>query len=407
MYYYNVSGHLCAALTPLDLPVANPPEANQTCTVLVQRPPETSRVRYAVTHGATLLAPEESIAFLDPARLPSPVLDAAIQGRIDQGTLSAVNVNHPRWQSQLSPEVQKTTGFRVHLVAVGDVGSTFVTALKLLGGDCIATIGLFDLNQAVVQRWVTELGQVHCDGVAMPEVVAVNADELFDCDVLVFAATRAIPAVGSGVSDVRMAQLEANRPLVSHYGKLARQADFQGLFMVLSDPVDPLCQAAYQASNQDETGRWDGMGLLPEQIQGFGLGVMQGRSVACAKEWGLNPDAVRCFGPHGQGLVVVNDLADYDHELSLQMTDWVTTANLRVRDLGFKPYVAPALSSGAFQLLATLRGQDHESSQCLGGIWFGARNRFTRQGVGMATQTLPDGVYARLAETADLLHSMG
>ncbi len=203
-----------------------------------------------------------------------------------------------------------------------------------------------------------------------------------------------------------MAQLEANRPLVAHYGKLARQANFPGLFMVLSDPVDPLCQAVYRASNENEAGVWDGCGLLPEQIQGFGLGVMQGRSVDCAKQWGLDPDAVRCFGPHGQGLVVVNSLTDYDHALSLEMTNWVTSANLRVRDLGFKPYVAPALSSGAFQLLASLRGQDHESSQCLGGIWFGARNRFTRQGVRLSTQTLPDGVYARLDETAQLLHSI-
>ena len=38
---------------------------------------------------------------------------------------------------------------------------------------------------------------------------------------------------------------------------------------------------------------------------------------------------------------------------SRELTDLVTTANLRIRELGFKPYVAPAISSGAMQLLLT------------------------------------------------------
>lgn len=112
---------------------------------------------------------------------------------------------------------------------------------------------------------------------------------LFDCDVFLFAATKSIPAVGSDVRDVRMAQFAANRPLVESFARQAREANFRGLFAVMSDPVDPLCKAAFLASNQDASGRWDGRGLLAEQIQGFGLGVMNARAAWFAKQDPASP----------------------------------------------------------------------------------------------------------------------
>lgn len=103
---------------------------------------------------------------------------------------------------------------RVNLLAVGDVGSTLLTALKLLGGDCIESIGICDLNQKTVARWVTEMEQVSWpwDYDALPAVEPVAAGDLFRCDVFLFAATRGVPPVGGGVRDVRMAQFGANRP---------------------------------------------------------------------------------------------------------------------------------------------------------------------------------------------------
>lgn len=410
MYYYTVNGVCCASLTPLDLPETTAPTPEETLVFLTQLPEQESRCKYKVTHPAQLVAAAESVAWIDPSRLPqAPQLPESVLSRIENGTLSAVNCHHPRWQQRLSPWQPPMGKLRVHLVAVGDVGGTFATGLKLLGGDCIDTIGLFDLNPSTVSRWVSELGQVsYCDNnPPLPTVEVVPEKTLFDCDVLVFAATKTIPPVGSGIGDVRMAQLAANRDLIAHYGKKARQANFAGLFMVMSDPVDPLCRAVYQASNQNENGDWDGQGLLPEQIQGFGLGVMQARAMQSAKLFDLpNPDQVRSFGPHGQGLVVANSLTDYDHALSCQLTDEVITANLRIRELGFKPYVAPALSSGAIQLLCAMRGQYHESSVCLGGIWFGVRNRFTPYGVEVMTNTLPDTLYQRLVESQAQLHTI-
>ena len=291
---------------------------------------------------------------------------------------------------------------------MGDVGGTLLTALKLLGGDCIEAIGICDLNENTVARWTAVMGQIAWPGDydALPEVEPVAPEQLFECDVFIFAATKAIPPVGSGVRDVRMAQFDANRPLVESFARQARAAGFSGLFIVLSDPVDPLCRAAWLASNQGPDGQWDGLGLLPEQVQGFGLGVMNARAVYFARRdprFASFLTEGRTFGPHGQGLVVANSIAHYDDALSRELTELVTTANLRIRDLGFKPYVAPAVSSGAMQLLLTLRGVWHCSSVCLGTVWFGVRNRFTPGGVEWETLSLPDALFRRLRETEALL----
>ena len=80
-----------------------------------------------------------------------------------------------------------------------------------------------------------------------------------------------------------MAQFENNAAIVKQYARMARAANFQGLWCAVSDPVDPLAKTAYLESNKDENGVWDGKGLRPEQVQGFGLGVMNARAAYFAK----------------------------------------------------------------------------------------------------------------------------
>ncbi|WMJ82712.1 lactate dehydrogenase [Oscillospiraceae bacterium LTW-04] len=413
MYYYQGNDRTYAALSP-DLPlqkVANP-NAMQPLAFLFDAPPENRRATFCVTDSKQLMAPE-SVAWLDPARIADngAKVPADILNRIEQRALAAVNIRHPRWREAIDMTAFKPKRNRVHLLAVGDVGGTLLTGLKLLGGDCIETIGICDLNSNTVARWTAEMSQIAWpwDYDALPNVEAVDMANLFDCDVFIFAATKAIPAVGSAVKDVRMAQFAANRAIVEHYAKLARSANFKGLFIVLSDPVDPLCKAAYLASNQEEDGAWDGQGLLAEQVQGFGLGVMNARAAALAKQEERFRSFLtegRSFGPHGEGLVIANSLESYDDTISQELTEMVKTANLRIREIGFKPYVAPALSSGAFQLLLTLRGQWHCGSVCLGGVWFGCRNRFTTTGIEIEGLALPDVLYKRLLETQQTLSAI-
>ena len=393
MYFYRVENDLAVSALP-DLPFETA-EPGTPALFLTEREGGPAVFRATRSHHLT-----------DPADVrwltDGPALDRP---------LTAVNLRHPRWQDALAFTAPKPGKKRVHLLAVGDVGGTLLTALKLLGGDCISAIGIRDLNENTVARWVTEMGQVAWpwDYGALPEVEAIPENQLFDCDVFIFAATKAIPAVGSIVQDVRMAQFAANRPLAEHFAKQAREARFGGLFVVLSDPVDPLCKAAWLASNAAPDGTLDHRGLLPEQVQGFGLGVMNARAAYFAKQDSRFASFLtegRAFGPHGQGLVIANSIEHYDDALSRELTEKVETANLRIRDLGFKPYVAPAVSSGAMQLLLTLRGDWHCSSVPLGDVWFGVKNRFTPQGLEVETLPLPDALFARLLETETLLKAI-
>ena len=415
MYYYRYGETVFASLLPdLPLEAADRPSAGTPSLFLIDRDPIAGRSSFCVSDPRQLTAKAEDVSWLDPSRMgvAAPALPKRIQRTIDARLLRAVNIRHPRWADfAAAPDIQPPGRRRINLLAVGDVGGTLLTALKLLGGDCIESIGICDLNQKAVARWMAEMGQVSWpwDYDALPEVEPAAAGDLFRCDVFLFAATRGVPPVGGGVRDVRMAQFSANRPLVEQYARQARQAGFRGLFIVLSDPVDPLCKAAYLASNQGPDGQWDGLGLRAEQIQGFGLGVMNARAAYFAKQdprfRSFLTDG-RSYGPHGQGLVIANSLTHYDDGLSRELTDLVTTANLRIRELGFKPYVAPAISSGAMQLLLTLRRSWHCSSVALGDVWFGVRNRLTAAGLEIETASLPTPLFDRLRETQALLREI-
>ena len=410
MYWYPIDGKQAASLEAAPLPPAGEgvPELFLDHGDPVSRP-----AVWHVTDPRQLTAADADIRWLDPRRMgDKPELPEAVSAAAAAGRLTGVNLRHPRWRRALDFTVRRPGKKRVHLLAVGDVGGTLLTALKLLGGDVISAVGICDLSESTVARWVTEMGQITWpwDYDALPEVEAVPPERLFDCDVFIFAAARAIPPVGSGVQDVRMAQLAANRPLVERFARQARAADFQGLFIVLSDPVDQLCQAAWRASNAGgEPEQPDLLGLLPEQVQGFGLGVMNARAAYFAKRdprFAAFLTGGRAFGPHGRGLVIANDLENYDDELSQELTRLTLEANLRVRELGFKPYVAPAVSSGAMQLLLSLRGEWHCGSVPLGGVWFGCRNRFTARGLELETLSLPEALFARLQETEQMLREL-
>ena len=313
------------------------------------------------------------------------------------------------WPLPDRPPVRRDR-YRVHLLALGDVGSTLAMGLRLLGGDVISTLGICDLRENVPERWEFELGQIGAPGeTELPTVEIVGIDHILDCDVFLFCASRFVPDTAVKSGDVRMAQYEANRPLVEHYARLARETEFRGLFCVVSDPVDPLCRAALLASNRDEDGGLDGRGLSVNQVRGFGLGVMHARAAYYARKDPRFADFLtegRTFGPHGEGLVVANSIGNYHDELSRELTEKTKRANLDMRALGYKPYVAPALSSGALSLLACLRGEWHCSSVFLDGVFFGIRNRWTENGCEVERLAMPEALLERIRETIEGLKAV-
>ncbi len=329
------------------------------------------------------------------------------------------------------PKPLKAKGNRVHILALGDVGATLLLGLKILGGcggntdraditdrhnnadrpdtgiadntasaeaggvGLIGTIGIFDVNPAVVQRYEIEMNQIgmpFCGGKGLPQVVAITEEQLFNCDMFVFCASKGVPALGAK-GDVRMMQFEANRNIVEAYAKRAGEEGYKGIFAIVSDPVDPLCKAALLAS-----------GLAPAQIRGYGLGVMNMRAEYFAKQDSRLEAYLtegRAYGPHGSDLVIANSLVHYDDDLSKALTRQTVEANLKVRELGFKPYVAPAMSSGAISLLLTLQGRWHYSSIYFGrgrdGAFLGVKNRIAEGSEALFEDIpLPPKLYERI-----------
>jgi hypothetical protein len=300
---------------------------------------------------------------------------------------------------------------RVHILGLGDVGGTLLTGLVLLGGDAVSAIGICSSGSAA-QRYEYEMNQTAYpwDYDRFPVVEIIGREELFDCDVFVFCASKPVPAIGADITDVRMVQYEANRDIIREYAVMARNKKFRGLFAVVSDPVDPLCRVAWLESNRCESGVIDNKGLKPEQIQGYGLGVMNSRAAYYAKKDPRFRSFLtegRSFGPHGKDLVIANSIEHYDDELSKELTKLAVDANLRTREIGYKPYIAPALSSGAISLLLTMSGEWHYSSTCMGGVFLGARNRMTEGGVELESLPLPEALFRRIEHAYHELELIG
>ncbi|WP_432663594.1 lactate dehydrogenase [Wukongibacter baidiensis] len=372
--------------------------------------PLKSRRSFSLSDPSLMDIDKEELNLLEKGKtventnLPEWIID-----KIDKRQVTCINTEYPRWKEVLNHSYPDK--WKVNVLGLGDVGGTLITGLRLLGGDCISEIGIYDRNENKKVRWALETNQILSafDNKSYPKVKGITAEELFDCDMFVFCASVGVPPVGQEEKDVRMIQFEGNSKILSSYAKLAREKGFTGSFAVVSDPVDLLCKSVFINSNLGENGEMDYFGLAPEQIRGYGLGVMHARAAYYA---GLNRDTDhyvsqgRAYGPHGKGLVIADSIENYNEEKSLLLTKKAKEANLEVREAGFKPYIAPALSSGSLSLLATIRGEWNYSTTYMGGAFMGAKNRLISSGLEIERLNLPDELLSRLKETYDSLRSI-
>ncbi|MDP3448795.1 MAG: lactate dehydrogenase [Eubacteriales bacterium] len=367
---------------------------------LVVRDPLKSRGFFAIHSLAELDEPEGVGLLLPPPALPEQTVLSRFVAR--HGA-SVVNTAFSRWFAVLLAfRARGNERQRINLVGLGNVGGTTATGLKLLGTD-LMQIGIFDFDHNKCLRYEAELNQVLSarDGETLPPIRILLEEALFDCDALLFSAARAVPEVGAeSGGDVRMMQYEANRGLLRAYARRARESGFTGLFCQISDPVDQLCRAVFLMSNQNEQYEYDWNGLLPEQVRGFGLGVMHARAIYCAESEGIGTKQLRVFGPHGNGLVIANKPNEgYAGALSLALTHKAESANLALRSYGFKPYIAPGLSSAAVSVLRALRGQWHDAAVPLGGAYFGCRAKLDARGPEQRREELHAELLERISES--------
>lgn len=306
---------------------------------------------------------------------------------------------------------QKKKKWRLNLIALGDVGSTLLIGLRLLGGELVDSIGIYDRNENKVNRWEHELNQIRIPfgKKDSPEIKIIYEEDLFNCDMFIFCASKGIPPVGSKIEDVRMVQFESNSKIIEEYSKIARDSNFEGIFAVVSDPVDLLCKVAFLKSNEDIHGNVDFLGLSSDQIIGYGLGVMNARALYYSEKSTDTKEYLiegRVFGPHGEGLIVANSIENYDDKKSVDLTNKVITANLKVREFGYKPFVAPALSSGTLSILSTIKGDYFYGATYMNSIYMGSSCRLLDSGIQVEQYTLPPLLKNRIINTYNRLENI-
>lgn len=374
---------------------------NKIIYALKNLDPKISRRSFAVNHPSLLFIENEGLNLLNLNSSSSYKLPKWLLTKINNGEVTAINTNYKDWQKALNTSLPSK--WRINIAGLGDVGGTLLMGLRLLGADCIEEIGIYDRDFNKLKRWEFEANQISSiEEKNRPNIKILKEEEVFDCDLFAFCIATRVPAVGEEKKDVRMVQFEGNSKIVNIYANMAKKSGFKGIFAVVSDPVDLLCKSAYIASNTDSDGNFDFNGLHPEQIRGYGLGVMNARALyyanmsEAAKHFSTEG---RVFGPHGAGLIVADSIQNYNQELSKDLTEKTKNANLELRKTGFKPYIAPALSSGALSILSTIKGEWHYSATFMGGVYMGSKNRFTKQGTEIEMLDLPDSLYSRLQNT--------
>lgn len=409
MIFYKIKGKTVLSEIPRDsYEIISEAEAKETEGIiysLTNMDPRKSRRSFSVTHPSLLFLKREGLELLRKPKASDIELPNWILTKIENREVKCVNCTFPKWEDCLTETLPEK--WRINIAGLGDVGGNLAAGLRLMSPESVSCIGLYDTIPERIKRWKYEAGQTLSASITdnLLEVRSLEEKELFDCDMFVFCVSVGVPEVGKEPEDVRIAQFEGNARILKDYSKLAREANYKGLFIVMSDPVDLLCNIAYNFSNMDENGVMDFRGLAPEQVRGYGLGVMHGRAAYFAEEFGAKQYLTegRCFGPHGEGVVVADSINNYNEKLSEQLTLRTKNANLDVRTFGFKPYVAPAFSSGVLSFIETFKGNWHYSAASIGGVFMGSRNKLLPSGVELETYDFPENLYNSLENTYNYL----
>jgi len=233
MYYYKYNQkHLFSKYLYPNLEKISSREcfsSEETTYFLGRLEPKKSKDSFCLSCPSLMNIKAETLEVLQEQKYVDKVSYQIIKKIYDR-KIKFINTNKHNWKENLDYKMPKK--WKINILALGDVGSTLLIGLKLLGKDYIKEIGIYDKSENNTLRWEKELGQIVFpfeDG-KLPKVKVVNYEDLFDCDMFVFCATKAVPPLNSKVKDVRMIQFEENSKIIEEYAKLARKNKYKGTF---------------------------------------------------------------------------------------------------------------------------------------------------------------------------------
>lgn len=356
-----------------------------------------SRMSFVISDSSLLYIKTEGIDLLNRSE-NKPFVSNWILEKIEQRKIIYINTEYPNWESVLDRAYPAK--WNINIIALGDIGSSLLTGLKLLGKDHINKIGIYDKNLKNAERWEFELNQISPPFPydTLPEVDIIDEDELMQCDMIILCTADEFDSHNSSL-DIRMAQLKKNSEMITLYAQHARNKQFKGIFAIMSDPVDLLCKRAFTESNRDKNNHIDFRGLAPEQIRGYGLGIMNARALYYSKKYPKFKQYMhegRAFGSNGSGLIIADSIENYNDILSDELTELALNANLEMNKLGYKSYIAPAISSGAHPIIATISQDWHYASTFIGGVFMGANNRLINGSCELERLDLPEKLFSKI-----------
>lgn len=256
------------------------------------------------------------------------------------------------------------------IYGLGNVGGTILIALRmLLSSKDISHIGIYDKNKSLMDRYELEINQIHPPSQSSMVTVkpVEKADDISAFDIILFSAASNIPPLNTDRGNVRDVQFAPNRKILDEFIEHINVSNHKGTIIIVSDPVDILCTYLYRKT-----------GLLASQITGMGLGVMAARANYLLEKQGYNDfyKKGQIFGPHNEGVIAVPDKNNPELSSIKALSMEIENLNFHVREKGFYPYIAPGISSVAYNLHHALAGREVLSCTYIDGIYWGFKTCF-------------------------------
>ena len=166
MFYYQVQDEVLVSREALaGIREITEEEASKAQRLIfLSRRAGAGKAAWLVSHKAYLAEAEEGLWCLDGNQqdvLAQKVQDVPqwLEEKIAAGGVMGVCADLAQAQELLARK-ENADKKVVHILAMGDVGSTVLMALALLGGDCVRELGIYDFNERLCQRWEHEINQI-------------------------------------------------------------------------------------------------------------------------------------------------------------------------------------------------------------------------------------------------------